>query len=75
MVDSVVQRRDLRTALAAAREILDRDPKRQFIRQDATVPTESAGLPDALMQAISKDADGVAVAVAAKLKNLSKTDA
>jgi predicted transcriptional regulator len=76
MVDSVVQRRDLRTALAAAREILDRDPKRQFLRQETAVAdSPSASLPEALIQAISKDSDGVAVAVAAKLKNLEKADA
>lgn len=35
LVESVTQRRDLKTALAAAKEILDRDP-------DRTLPTHSA---------------------------------
>ncbi len=35
LVESVTQRRDLKTALAAAKEILDRDPER-------TLPTHSA---------------------------------
>ena len=45
LVDTVTQRRDLKAALAAAREILDRDPDRVLPTQDGdaagalTVPT------------------------------------
>ena len=73
MVDSVVQRRDLRTALAAAKEILDRDPKRTFVSASTSARTDS--LPQALIESISRDADGVATSVSAKLKNLNKVDA
>ena len=75
MVDSVVQRRDLRTALAAAKEILDRDPKRQFVSSKQPTAVQADALPSALIEAISRDSDGVATAVSAKLKNLNKVDA
>jgi hypothetical protein len=78
IVETAMQRRDLRAALAASQDILNRDPDRNFVlSKDSVGNTESKtpGLPNVLIEAISKDADGVAAAVASKFKNINKVDA
>ena len=50
LVDAVTQRRDMRTAFAAAKEILDRDPDRTLpasAEQEAAAPGVPAGVLDA----------------------------
>jgi hypothetical protein len=61
LVEAVNQRRDLRTALAAAGEILDRDPDKTFVKSKGNEPIDISGhrLPDTLMEVTSKDADSV----------------
>lgn len=58
IVDVVNQRRDLRTALSAAAEILDRDPDRQFLKsKDPSAVSFGFGnsIPDGVMDSVSKD--------------------
>jgi DNA-directed RNA polymerase alpha subunit len=61
LVEAVNQRRDLRTALAAAGEILDRDPDATFTKQKGlnVIPIDAQRLPDTLMEVTSKEADKV----------------
>jgi hypothetical protein len=80
IVETAMQRRDLRAALAASQDILNRDPDRNFVSARDSVgatSNQTPGLPNVLIEMISKDADGVATAVANKFKkeNLGKTDA
>jgi hypothetical protein len=58
LVDTVNQRRDLRTALAAATEILDRDPDRTFSAKQAS-SEETPHIPDIVLDQAAKDADKV----------------
>jgi hypothetical protein len=61
LVDTVTQRRDMKAAFAAAREILDRDPDRtlqaQPEAQQSTTPEE---VPEAVMEAAVKAGNVVA---------------
>jgi hypothetical protein len=79
IIETTLQRRDLKAALAAAQDILNRDPDRNFLRaQDsANLPSVSGpGLPSVLIDAISKDADGVSQAIGSKIKaGINKVDA
>lgn len=77
IIEVAMQSRDLKSALAASKEILDRDPDRTLAADQLKRPDENAaeGLPTALFDAITKDADGVSVAVKSKLSKLDKTDA
>jgi hypothetical protein len=60
LIDVVNQRRDLRTALAAASEILDRDPDRGFLKaKDPSVSMEGSSVPDAIMESTSREADSL----------------
>lgn len=65
LVDVVNQRKDLRTALAAAGEILDRDPDRVFLKsKDPNASTgNSDRIPDTLMDSITNEADKVGISV------------
>jgi hypothetical protein len=76
IIEIMMQQRDLRAALGAAKEILDRDPERVFLKQETSpVASVASGLPASLVEAISRDADGVSNAVASKLKHIDKVDA
>src|SRR5215469_2100899 len=60
LVDAATQRKDLRTALAAASEILDRDPDRTFLKsKDPSAVSHGSGvsLPDAIVSSVSSEAD------------------
>lgn len=78
IIDVARQRADLRSALSAARELLDRDPDHTFSRETIIrAPAGSVvttGLPAALFESISKDADGVAVSVSQRLKQIRAGD-
>jgi hypothetical protein len=70
IVELALQNTDLKTALAASSEILDRDANRTHVHvKDALTAGlgTGPGLPQVLLESISKDADGVAVSVAQKL--------
>lgn len=72
LVELARQRRDLKTALEAQRDILRIDPDKNFtidgVSKNAPIGVGiSATLPQVLFESIAKDADGVSVAVAAKL--------
>ena len=76
VMEIAMKRRDLRSALGAAKEILDRDPDRLFVKDSivAPGPASSAGLPASLFQAIARDADGVATSVNLRLRTLEKQE-
>ena len=66
LIDTVNQRKDLRTALAAAGEILDRDPDKVFLKSkdvNSSTQSGSVSLPDTLMQSVTNEADKVATSV------------
>ena len=69
LVEIARQRRDLKTALEAQRDILRIDPDRNF-SIDGVKPSASLGgasLPQVLFDSISKDANSVSRSVASKL--------
>lgn len=60
LVDAATQRRDLKAALSASIEILDRDPDRAFLKSkdpSAVAFTSGAGLPDIIVDSVSAEAD------------------
>jgi hypothetical protein len=70
VVELALQDKDLKTSLAACSEILDRDANRTHVHVKDQITAglgAGPGLPQALLDSISKDADGVAVSVAQKL--------
>ena len=78
IIEVANQRKDLRSALAAAKDILRIDPDRTFaiegehrVGANATTP----GLPASLFDSITKDADGVSIAVGQKLDSMKKGEA
>lgn len=77
IVEVARQRRDLRSALAAAKDILRMDPNRTFaVDGDSRIrSSNSPGLPASLFESIAKDADGVSVAVGTKLDELKRGSA
>ena len=56
LLEIVQQRRDLRAALSAASEILDRDPNHSFAKQGRAPGTENAGQPGQGFNAMSAGA-------------------
>jgi hypothetical protein len=58
LVETVNQRRDLRTALAAAGEILDRDPDKTFSKRSVNAD-EVPHIPDMVLEQAARDADKV----------------
>ena len=59
LVDAVTQRRDMKTAFAAAREILDRDPDRSLpaaASEEAVAP----GVPAAVLDAAAEEGNAIA---------------
>lgn len=79
LVELARQRKDLKTALEAQRDILRIDPDKNFtidgISKNAPIQMGGASLPAALFESIAKDADGVSLAVASKLAQLTKEKA
>lgn len=67
LIDTVNQRKDLRTALAAAGEILDRDPDKTFLKTkdngNGINDSGSVSLPDTLMKSVTDQADSVSNSV------------
>jgi hypothetical protein len=59
LVDTVTQRRDLKAAMAAAKEILDRDPDRTLVAQsqEAAAPGIPAAVIDAVVEEANKTAE------------------
>lgn len=64
LLDAVQQRRDLRASLEAAREILDRDPDRVFVKQRGPLENQPPTLDAATLISLSSNADKVATSVA-----------
>lgn len=61
LVDACAQKRELRTAIAAAAEILDRDPKRTFAKgRVGDGPNTGSGVPAELLASVNAEGDGVA---------------
>lgn len=63
LIDAVNQRRDLRTAIAASVELLDRDPDKLFLKAKdlGAVPAglDGSSLPTSLQEEITRSADAV----------------
>jgi len=59
LVDTVTQRRDLKSALAAAKEILDRDPDRTLTAVKSDEPT-APGVPAAVLEAAAEEGNKIA---------------
>lgn len=62
LIDAVKQKRDLRMALQAATQVLDRDPRKQFTKQTqaeaARNPaSQTPSLPQSMLDSIMTDAD------------------
>lgn len=58
LIDTVNQRKDLRTALAAASELLDRDPDKLFLKSKEVGAIPASGdLPTSLQDEVTKAAD------------------
>lgn len=67
LLETVTQRRDLRAAMEAAKEILDRDPERTFakardMKSDSMIPVYA--VPGALLDNAAQDAAKIAVEIA-----------
>jgi hypothetical protein len=61
LVDTVSQRRDLKAAMSAAKEILDRDPDRTLVVQDTSAPSESeAVLPEGVLNKLTEEGNRIA---------------
>ena len=70
IIETAMQRRDLKSALLASKEILNSDPDRRFVsatdsRSEGVSREQS--LPAVLFEALTKDADGVSASVAKKV--------
>lgn len=62
LIDVVNQRRDLRTALSAASELLDRDPDRIFLKAKdpaASQNGEGVRIPDTIIEESTRQADAL----------------
>jgi len=60
VIEVANQRRDLKTALAASLELLDRDPDRVAQRsKPSEIPIDGVRLPDGVIDVVSKEADKV----------------
>lgn len=71
LLETVSQRRDLRARMAAAKELLDRDPDRTFTRQEAN-PGDNYSrpqIPTGVLDAVANEADKFGVSVTEKVKS------
>ena len=64
LYEAVKQKRDMRVALEAAKEFLDRDPERRFVKTSraAQQQAEAGKLPEQVLVSIAAEGDAVAVA-------------
>jgi hypothetical protein len=67
LLDAVLQRRDLRASIAAATEILDRDPDRTYTKASRSVSEGEAPAPppEAVMASAASEASKIAAAMQA----------
>lgn len=68
LFETVTQRRDLRAAMSAASEILDRDPKGTFSKKRASLNEDSPQVSTAMLDALTPDADKITKEMEAKAK-------
>ena len=59
LFETVTQRRDLRAAMSAASEILDRDPKGTFSKKKVSLNEEAPAVSTAMLDALTPDADKI----------------
>lgn len=64
MVDVVTQQQDLRARMQAAKELLNRDPKRRYLEARAgdTANAPVGGLPDSIVKGLSEEGDKLSAA-------------
>ena len=65
LVDGVLQKRDLKARLEAAKEILDRDPKRIFVKDAIRLSPDSPHVPGELLANLGREADAIVAEVIA----------
>ena len=72
LLEAVQQRRDLRAALEASKELLDRDPDRVFVKasRSETAAQQSITIPGEVLTALAPSADSVATSSSATAKTL-----
>lgn len=68
LFETVTQRRDLRAAMSAATEILDRDPQGTFSKKKVGLSEESPQVSTAMLDSMTPDADKVAQEIKDKNK-------
>ena len=67
VIEVANQRRDLKTALAASLELLDRDPDRIAQKsKPSEIPIDGIRLPDGVIDVVSKEADKVSAEINSK---------
>ena len=59
LFETVTQRRDLRVAMSAASEILDRDPKGTFSKKKVSLNEGEPAVSTAMLDALTPDADKI----------------
>lgn len=65
LVETVTQRRDLKAAIEASKELLDRDPKQTFVKPaQRTLVTPEHLVPAGVLSSMEKDADATAAKLA-----------
>ena len=73
VIEVAMQRKDLKSALAASKELLQMDPDRTLVDAKTEAMQPATGLPQALFEALVKDSDGVAASINTKLNEAVKT--
>jgi hypothetical protein len=68
LIDNVMQRKDLKAQLEAAKELLDRDPEHTFSKETrAPGPANGPQLPQNVVDGLTKSADEVAAEITPKV--------
>ncbi|MGC1582020.1 MAG: hypothetical protein WA766_11075 [Candidatus Acidiferrales bacterium] len=67
LVEAAMQKKDLKTAIAACGEILDRDPDKRFVKDDYVHSQTGQPVSEAMIDSASKEADEVATAMQKKV--------
>lgn len=67
LLEAATQRRDLRAAISASSEILDRDPDRNFIKGKVGMTEDAPKVSEAALDALSVEADKTAVQATQKV--------
>jgi hypothetical protein len=67
LVENVMQKKDLKTQLEAAKELLDRDPNRTFSKENQPQAGNGPVLPQSVIDNLAEEADKVAAEINSKV--------